>query len=96
MHPNLTRSDTTQAETAGLAWAFADPAAVLAAPHLTPPEKRAILADWASDAHAVDSDPGLRHLPGTASPVSVDAILEALRQLDRMETRPAGPARPLH
>jgi hypothetical protein len=45
-------------------------------------EKRAILSSWASDANAVESKPWLRLRPGTAHPVSLAAILDALQRLD--------------
>lgn len=45
-------------------------------------EKRAILASWASDACAVESMPALRSPPGAASPVTFDAVMDALRRLD--------------
>ena len=45
-------------------------------------EKRAILASWASDACAVESMPALRKPPGAVSPVTFDAIMDALRRLD--------------
>ncbi|RWA81813.1 hypothetical protein [Mesorhizobium sp.] len=45
-------------------------------------EKRAILASWASDACAVESLPALRKPPGTASPVTFDAVMDALGRLD--------------
>ncbi|WP_192254742.1 hypothetical protein [Mesorhizobium silamurunense] len=44
--------------------------------------KRAILASWASDACAVESMPALRKPPGAASPVTFDAVMDALRRLD--------------
>ena len=65
------------------AQAFEHPRKVLADPDLTVNEKRAILASWASDACAVEAAPGLRCAPGGREPVSVDEILEALRDLDR-------------
>jgi hypothetical protein len=65
------------------AQAFAHPRDVLADPDLTINEKRAILASWASDACAVEAAPGLRRAPGSQKPVSVDEILEALRELDK-------------
>ncbi|ACA16956.1 conserved hypothetical protein [Methylobacterium sp. 4-46] len=73
----------------------ADPEAIVAAPGLSLAEKRAILAEWASDAHAVESDPALRRPPGCAAPVSIDAILAALHRLDRpgAPPRPGAPAR---
>lgn len=57
------------------------PEDVVRHPGLTPSDKRAILSDWASDAHAVDNMPALRQLDD-GSIVSVDAILDALRSLD--------------
>jgi len=65
------------------AQAFEHPRQVLADPDLTLNEKRAILASWASDACAVEAAPALRCAPGAHRPVSVDEILEALRDLDR-------------
>src|ERR1700747_2869812 len=65
------------------AQAFEHPRKVLADPDLTVNEKRAILASWASDACAVEAAPALRCAPGGGEPVSVDEILEALRDLDR-------------
>ena len=65
------------------AQAFAHPRDVVADPDLTLNEKRAILASWASDACAVEAAPALRCAPGSRRPVSVDAILEALRDLDK-------------
>ncbi|MND25866.1 hypothetical protein D3C80_163020 [compost metagenome] len=46
-------------------------------------DKRTILAAWASDFCAVDSNPAFRHIPGTPAPVSIDEIQSALRELDR-------------
>ena len=66
--------------------AFAHPRDVLADPDLTLNEKRAILASWASDACAVEAAPALRRAPGSQRPVSVDAILEALHDLDKVAT----------
>jgi len=65
------------------AQAFAHPLEVVGDPDLTLNEKRAILASWASDACAVEASPALRCPPGSEQPVSVDAILEALRDLDK-------------
>lgn len=45
-------------------------------------DKRAILAAWASDNHAVGSKAALRQLPGT-TPVSIDEVQAALKELDR-------------
>jgi hypothetical protein len=41
------------------------------------------LAAWASNLYAVDSQPALRHLPGTPRPVSIDEVQAAIRELDR-------------
>jgi hypothetical protein len=68
--------------------AFAHPRDVAADPDLTLNEKRAILASWASDACAVEAGPAWRHPPGSKRPVSVDAILEALRELDTSSAEP--------
>jgi hypothetical protein len=64
------------------AQAFAHPRQVVNDPDLTLNEKRAILASWASDACAVEAIPALRCAPGSAQPVSIDEILDALRALD--------------
>jgi hypothetical protein len=71
------------------AQAFEHPSDVVHDPDLTLNEKRAILASWASDACAVEAVPSLRHAPGTARPVTVDEILEALRTLDKEANRRA-------
>jgi hypothetical protein len=61
---------------------------------MTVETKRAVLAAWASDAHAVEGAPALRQLDSGAV-VRVDDILSALRRLDRLasDRRPpkAGP-----
>ena len=44
-------------------------------------EKRAVLASWASDAHAVATSPGLRQ-PPIHPPIPIDEILDALKCLD--------------
>ena len=72
--------------------AFAHPRNVVADPDLTLNEKRAILASWASDACAVEAAPALRRAPGSDGSVSVDAILEALRELDRVSADTNGAA----
>ena len=75
--------------------AFARPGDVVADPDLTLNEKRAILASWASDACAVEASPELRRAPGSNRTVSVDAILEALSDLDKAwaDTKGAAPWR---
>jgi len=53
---------------------------ILDDPALSPSRKRALLAHWASDINAVAGVPGLRCVRGVT--VSIDSILEALRELD--------------
>jgi hypothetical protein len=55
---------------------------VLTNPDLTDPERKAILASWASDAHSVENMPWLRQLDNGAT-VSLSEVLAALRALDR-------------
>jgi hypothetical protein len=62
--------------------AFDRPEAVLRDDSLSRAEKREILSSWASDAHAVESQPWLRRIPGHREPVPLAAILAALRCLD--------------
>ena len=69
---------------------FEHPKDVVAHPDLTLAEKRAILVSWASDASAIASYPALRTAPGLKAPVSVDAILEALCDLDGGPRHPPG------
>jgi len=60
---------------------FMHPADVVADHWLNLEKKRAILASWASDVHAVPDAPGLRQLDNGAV-IRVDDILQALRSLD--------------
>jgi len=60
------------------------PHEVVGDPHLTADEKRAMLSAWASDRHAVESLPALRHLPGTPFPVTFSSIMDARALLDRL------------
>jgi hypothetical protein len=69
---------------------FSHPNDVLAANHLDIPEKRAILASWASDRFAVESIPALRPYPGTEMAVAYDEILNALKALDRDQRNDLG------
>ncbi|WP_293377917.1 hypothetical protein [Phenylobacterium sp.] len=69
---------------------FSHPRDVLKDPHLDLPDKRAILASWASDASAVQDEPKLRWLLGTAEPVPLDDVREALARLDRWEGADGG------
>lgn len=64
------------------ALAFSHPNEVLANPDLTDPERKAILASWASDARAVEGHPSLRRLEN-GSTVPLREVLTALRALDR-------------
>ena len=64
---------------------FNHPRDVLKDPLLDPAEKRAVLSSWASDASAVQDEPTLRWLLGTAEPVPLTDVREALQRLDRWE-----------
>ncbi len=63
---------------------FALPHQVVEDPSLNLAEKRAILAEWASDRSAVASRPTLRWLAGTTFPVTFSSIIEARQELDRL------------
>ena len=63
------------------AGAFRTPMDVVADPDMTPQEKRAILASWASDACAVESAPDIRR-PPSAPVVRFDDVMDALKRLD--------------
>lgn len=65
-------------------WHFSYPHEVVNDPALTVEEKRAFLASWASDIHAVKSLPVMRHLPGTPFPVTFSSIMNAMDALDRL------------
>ena len=67
---------------------FDHPRDVVANPSLSISEKRAILASWASDASSVRDQPSLRWLLGTAAPVRLSEIREAIA---RMATDRGGP-----
>jgi|ERR1700756_545493 hypothetical protein len=69
---------------------FDHPKDVLADSSLSMSEKRAILASWASDASAIASCPALRAPVGLKAPVTIDEILEALRELDGGPRNPPG------
>jgi hypothetical protein len=73
------------------------PGAVVCDELLSLDERRAILAAWASDACAVESNPPLRQPPFAAAPVTFDEIMDALVELDRIAHRRAVARRgPLH
>lgn len=85
MNPAAAQSDSFEAWQALVAPGdvFRHPGEVLTHPQLSRQDKRAILASWASDACALENAPGLRCLTGSrAEPVSVDAVLTALTELD--------------
>ena len=73
----------TSKELRGRNGRFTFPHEVVDDPSLSNVEKRAILAEWASDASAVESFPTLRLLPGTSFPVTFSAVMDARDQLDR-------------
>ncbi|WP_296596117.1 hypothetical protein [Phenylobacterium sp.] len=62
---------------------YISPDDVLKDPHLDIQDKRAILSSWASDASAVQDEPGLRWLLGTPEPVPFHEVRDALTRLDR-------------
>lgn len=62
--------------------AFSFPHELIDDPSLNASQKREILAEWASDASAIESFPTLRLLPGTTFPVTLSAIMDALARLD--------------
>jgi hypothetical protein len=64
---------------------FSHPSDVLKDPGLTLAEKREVLASWASDASSVREEPTLRWLLGTAEPVPLAEVREALARLDLWE-----------
>ncbi len=78
-------------------WGFRYPHEVVRDCSMSVDEKRAILAAWASDEHAVESLPTLRHLPGTPFPVTFSSIMDARIKLDRLfgfdndDEPPSGP-----
>ena len=78
----MTRREFDLDELLSPADAFGHPSEVVHDPDLTLGEKRAILASWASDACAIEAASHLR--PSAAGRmVSFDAIMDALRELDR-------------
>lgn len=62
---------------------FKSPKDVLAHAAVMPEVKRMVLASWASDRFAVESQPALRKPPELPHPVPLDEVLAALRELDR-------------
>jgi len=66
---------------------YDEPADVVRDYRLSLAERRAILSSWASDACAVVSCPMLRAAPFGKQPVEVEMILDALKELDRIEAQ---------
>lgn len=64
-----------------LAYCFPDE--VVEDPSLNAAQKRAILAEWASDRSAIESRPTLRLLAGTTFPVPLSCVMKAREKLDR-------------
>ena len=71
---------------------YLHPFDVTRTPDLEPEVKRAILASWASDRHAVAGKPALRKPPGVRRPVPVDEVFGALRALDASQRPPRQPS----
>jgi hypothetical protein len=61
--------------------AFRHPLDVVRDADMTVAEKRSVLASWASDACAIESNPGLR-AAATGSVVSYDDIIDAVQSLE--------------
>lgn len=61
-----------------------EPFAVVADLGMSVEDKRAMLADWASDARAVRDHPAFRRLD-TGAVVDIDTVLSALKRLDDIE-----------
>jgi len=61
---------------------FRHPHQVLRHALLSRGEKRALLAEWASDAYTIEGRPGWRQIPGSGAVIVIDDILDALRALD--------------
>src|ERR1700709_2223137 len=66
---------------------YAHPKDVLVDQRLSPSEKRAVLASWASDKCSVPSEPTLRIAPWSRTAVTFDDVMEALQTLDRETDR---------
>ena len=70
--------------TSSARWTFSFPHEVVDDISLSVTEKRAILAEWASDKSSVESYPTLRRLRGTTFPVTFASIMDARRKLDQI------------
>jgi hypothetical protein len=62
-------------------FAFRHPLDVVRDTEMTVAEKRSVLASWASDACAIESNPALR-AAATGNVVNYDDIIDALQSLD--------------
>jgi hypothetical protein len=76
----------------GLFGLLGSPKDVLRHPRMSVDEKRALLASWASDAHAVENQPTLRKLDN-GKIVLVDDILRCLKALDQVGSAGKGLSR---
>ncbi|WP_421914279.1 hypothetical protein [Mesorhizobium sp.] len=76
----------------GLFCLLDSPRDVLRHPRMSVDEKRALLASWASDAHAVENQPTLRKLDN-GKIVPVDDILRCLKALDQVGSAGKDPSR---
>ena len=82
MHAEFYPSDEYESDGPSYATGHASTYDVLSDSLMHREEKRALLASWASDLHAVENWPALRRLDdGTV--LHIDAILNALKALDR-------------
>jgi hypothetical protein len=80
-HSRANGADRPPVAPGDLVLGFVHPDDVLSDRRLTDEAKRTILANWASDAHAVENLPALRQLESGAI-VRLDDILRALAALD--------------
>ena len=79
---DVVASGTLESRPPGSGPVFTQPSDVLHHPAMLRPEKRALLAAWASDACAVEGRPAWRQVPESGALVPIDAILDALQALD--------------
>lgn len=66
----------------GIRFVLCHPDDVVRHPQVSGSQKRALLASWASDRHAIEGAPGLRQLESGAV-VRLETIMGALKELDR-------------
>jgi hypothetical protein len=69
---------------------YDSPEDVLSDAELSVDEKRAILSSWASDMYVVESEPGVREVPGIPQKLRLDDIMAALKRLDSDNDPPRG------